>query len=252
MTDRSLLTRRNVLRSGAALAIDATGLARSAVAAAYADRPVRVIAPFAAAIDPKGVVAWVSNLGGRPPKPEELFASPAQKPTERVLVDNRGVAASGTVMRIDLDSGRATHTIPVGLHPTALALDEARQRLYVANGNSDSISVIDTVRAQVTRTIPLQPFSQRVRVISTASRRSSRTSSPACDSAGGSKRTMTAFARGDVSAKPSRRCSAQNTPPCATTRTGWSSRSASIIAASTRARNASKLSSCGQGTRSRR
>lgn len=123
------------------------------------------IAPFAAVIDRKGAIAWVSNLGGRPPKADELFASPAQKPDEHVLVDDRGVAASGTVTRVDLASGQATHTLAVGLHPTALALDEPRHRLYVANGNSDSISVIDTDRVQVTRTIALQPFSQTVRGI---------------------------------------------------------------------------------------
>ena len=123
------------------------------------------IAPFAAAIDRKGTVAWVSNLGGRPPNPDELFASPKQKPAEKVLVDGRGIAASGTVTRVDLQKGKATNTIPVGLHPTALAFDEPRHRLYVANGNSDSISVIDTERSQVTRTFPIQPFSQTVRGI---------------------------------------------------------------------------------------
>jgi YVTN family beta-propeller protein len=123
------------------------------------------IAPFAAVIDRKGAVAWVSNLGGRPPKPDELFASPMQKPAERVLVDARGIAASGTVTRIDVASGKATDTIAVGLHPTALALDEPRHRLYVANGNSDSISVIDTERVQVMRTIPIQPFTQTLRGI---------------------------------------------------------------------------------------
>jgi tripartite-type tricarboxylate transporter receptor subunit TctC len=48
MTDRCLLTRRAMLRSGGALAFGATAFARSAVAAGYPDRPVRIIAPFAA------------------------------------------------------------------------------------------------------------------------------------------------------------------------------------------------------------
>jgi YVTN family beta-propeller protein len=122
------------------------------------------IAPFAAVIDRRGTTAWLSNLGGRPPKPGELFASPAQKPAERVVVDARGVASTGSLTRIDIESGK-TATLPVGLHPTALALDEQRQRLYVANGNSESISVVDTERTQVLRTIPLQPFSQTVRGI---------------------------------------------------------------------------------------
>jgi tripartite-type tricarboxylate transporter receptor subunit TctC len=48
MTDRSLPTRRAVLGAGGALAAGAIGFARSAGAAAYPDRPVRIIAPFAA------------------------------------------------------------------------------------------------------------------------------------------------------------------------------------------------------------
>ena len=34
--------------------------------------------------------------------------------------------------------------IPTGSHPSALLLDDARRRLYVANANDDSVSVIDT------------------------------------------------------------------------------------------------------------
>jgi tripartite-type tricarboxylate transporter receptor subunit TctC len=48
MMERGLLTRRAVLRAGRALAIGATAFARSAGAAGYPDRPVRIIAPFAA------------------------------------------------------------------------------------------------------------------------------------------------------------------------------------------------------------
>lgn len=123
------------------------------------------IAPFAAAIQRDGAVAWVSNLGGRPPKPGEPFASPNQKPSENVTVDARGIASTGTVSRVDLTAGQVTHTLPVGLHPTALALDEARKRLYVANGNSESVSVIDTAASRVLRTIDLQPFADKVRGI---------------------------------------------------------------------------------------
>src|SRR5258706_3992927 len=48
MTDRGLLTRRTMLRTGGALALGATALARPALAAGYPERPVRIIAPFAA------------------------------------------------------------------------------------------------------------------------------------------------------------------------------------------------------------
>jgi tripartite-type tricarboxylate transporter receptor subunit TctC len=48
MTDQHLPTRRAVLRAGGALAIGAAAFPRSAVAAGYPDRPVRIVAPFAA------------------------------------------------------------------------------------------------------------------------------------------------------------------------------------------------------------
>src|SRR5450631_1930830 len=48
MKDRGMFTRRAVLRAGGALAVGATALARPAAATAYPDRPVRIIAPFAA------------------------------------------------------------------------------------------------------------------------------------------------------------------------------------------------------------
>lgn len=122
-------------------------------------------APFQALVSADGTVAYVSNLGGRPPKGKELFASPMLKPDERIVVDARGIAASGTVVRIDLATGKTTHTLPVGLHPTAMAWDETRGRLYVANGNSESVSVIDTKSNTVVRTLELQPFSEKVRGI---------------------------------------------------------------------------------------
>ncbi|MGE5644250.1 MAG: bifunctional YncE family protein/alkaline phosphatase family protein [Acidobacteriota bacterium] len=120
-------------------------------------------APWAAAVNAAGTVAYIANLGGRPPKPGEAFASPVKKPHEKIPVDTRGVASTGTVMRFDLETGQATHTIEVGLHPSALAWDEGRNLLYIANGNSDSISIVDTLNQRVAVTLALQPFSDRVR-----------------------------------------------------------------------------------------
>jgi tripartite-type tricarboxylate transporter receptor subunit TctC len=48
MTDQRLLTRRAVLRAGGALALGAAAFSRTAAAAGYPDRPVRIVAPFAA------------------------------------------------------------------------------------------------------------------------------------------------------------------------------------------------------------
>jgi YVTN family beta-propeller protein len=65
---------------------------------------------------------------------------------------SRGIAANGAVTRIDLTTLKATHTIQVGLHPTGVLWDERRNRLYVANSNSDSVSVIDSARNTVIQT----------------------------------------------------------------------------------------------------
>ncbi len=128
-------------------------------------RPVRMvgtgIAPFGAAVNSAGTVAWVSNWGGRLPAPGDLTAPTGLAPdADRVVVDARGIASTGTLTRIDLVGGAATHTVAVELHPAAILWDEPRGRLYVANGNKDSVSVIDTGANRVVRTIAVQPFSQ--------------------------------------------------------------------------------------------
>jgi YVTN family beta-propeller protein len=130
------------------------------------------IAPFGAVVNASGTVAYISNWGGRVPRagdvtlasgdPAEVDLSDKPGP-DQVVVDSRGVASSGTVTRIDLTNQRATDSIPVGLHPNGMAWDEVHGRLYVSNGNSDTISVIDTARQVVVRTISVQPF-QHARV----------------------------------------------------------------------------------------
>ncbi len=121
------------------------------------------IAPFGAVINATGTVAYVTNWGGRVPKPGELTAPTGlDAQADQVVVDARGIASTGTVTRIDLTTMNATHTIAVELHPTGIVWDETRQRLYVANGNKDSVSVIDTAQQQVTRTISLRPDGLKV------------------------------------------------------------------------------------------
>src|SRR5450755_3217944 len=64
------------------------------------------IAPFAAVVNAAGTVAYVSNWGGRRPKPGDLTAPTGLSPdADQVVVDTRGIASTGTVTRIDLASG---------------------------------------------------------------------------------------------------------------------------------------------------
>ena len=115
------------------------------------------IAPFGAVVSHDGAIAFVTNWGGRTAKPDETTAQTGNAP-DQVVVDARGMASTGTVTRIDLGTLAGTHTISVGLHPTAAVWDESAERLYVANGNSDSISVIDTRRMAVSQTLAIAPF----------------------------------------------------------------------------------------------
>jgi YVTN family beta-propeller protein len=117
------------------------------------------IAPFGAVIDATNTAAYVSNWGGRFPRPGDLTGKMGPKPdADRMVVDARGIASSGTVSRIDLKTGTVAAEIEVGLHPTSLALDNARHLLYVTNSNSDTVSVIDTAKSAVVDTISVEPF----------------------------------------------------------------------------------------------
>ncbi len=115
------------------------------------------VAPFAAAIAEGGSYAYVSNWGGRVPKDGDLTAPTGLSPeADRVVIDERGVLASGTVTRVNLETMRVEKVLEAGLHPTALAL--AGNRLFVANTNDDTILVIDTRTDKPAATWPLQPF----------------------------------------------------------------------------------------------
>jgi len=117
------------------------------------------VEPIASVISADGRVAYVSVLGGPQPGANERSARQCCDPrAEAVRVDARGIAAPGSLARVDLATGRVTRTIRVGRHPTAVVWNEATGRLYVAAGNSDSVAVVDTRKDSVIRSIAIAPF----------------------------------------------------------------------------------------------
>ncbi|MDB4917506.1 MAG: phosphoesterase, partial [Gemmatimonadetes bacterium] len=58
--------------------------------------------------------------------------------------------------------GVVKNNISAGRHPTAMVLDEPNNRLFVAAGNSDSVTVIDTRSGTVATSIAIAPFHQRL------------------------------------------------------------------------------------------
>ncbi len=119
------------------------------------------VLPVAALVADDGSAAWISNFGGPKPASGERAARQCCDPmAEPVRVDARGIAEPGTVTRIDLVTGRITRTVVVGRHPTDMAWDRSRGRLYVADGNSDAVSVIDSRTGDALATLRVEPFNE--------------------------------------------------------------------------------------------
>lgn len=112
------------------------------------------IAPYDVVLSPDGATAYVSNWGGRRPLADDLTAPSSGTD---VVVDERGIAASGTVSVVDLGKRVTVAEIAVGLHPSDMALTRDGSRLYVANANSDTVTVIDTASHEAIRTITVRP-----------------------------------------------------------------------------------------------
>lgn len=112
------------------------------------------VAPWGIALSPDGNSAWVSNWGGRRPGPDDKTAPSSGTPT---MIDSRGVADSGSVSLVDLHAGQEIVQIAVDLHPSDLKLSADGRSLYVANANSDTVSVLDTAARALKETISVRP-----------------------------------------------------------------------------------------------
>ncbi len=112
------------------------------------------IAPYMVKIH--GEKAYVTNWGGSLPTQGDKTAMSAGSD---VRVDPKtGVASSGTVSVIDLRSRKVIKEINVHLHPSAMALHPDGSKLYVANANSDLVSVINTQTDAVIKDINPKPM----------------------------------------------------------------------------------------------
>ena len=99
------------------------------------------MAPFGIALTSSK--AYVTNWAG--PVPTDVSKETAGIPYGNVYTDPKtGATTSGTVSVIDLTSGKVEKEVEVGLHPNAIITSKDQQFVYVSNGNSDYISVINT------------------------------------------------------------------------------------------------------------
>ena len=99
--------------------------------------------------------AYVSNWGGGLPKEGDV-TGPAGKGT-RVKVDpKRHIASEGSVSIVDLGEGKVVKELVVGLHASGMAAG-SDGTVYVANANSDTVSVIDASGGEVVETVSVRP-----------------------------------------------------------------------------------------------
>jgi YVTN family beta-propeller protein len=120
------------------------------------------VLPLSGALSHDGRIAWIANFGGgQPTAAERAVLQCCLRRAEKVRVDPRGVATGGSVVRVDVSTGRITSTIPVGRHANGLAWDEPHDRLYVTSGVDDAVTVIDTRAARVISTVSVSPFRER-------------------------------------------------------------------------------------------
>ncbi len=100
---------------------------------------------------------YVSNWGGNHPK--EGDATALSSGTEVRTDPKTGIANQGTISVLAPEPGkwRQVKSIEVGLHPSGMALSPKGRFLYVANANSDTVSVIDTKTDEVVETVATRP-----------------------------------------------------------------------------------------------
>jgi YVTN family beta-propeller protein len=70
-----------------------------------------------------------------------------------------GGTARGSLSVIDALSGSLVRELSLGLHPNAIVASPDSLFLYICNGNSDNVSVVDVTRGEVVDSIPVGLFS---------------------------------------------------------------------------------------------
>jgi YVTN family beta-propeller protein len=100
---------------------------------------------------------YVSNWGGDPPAKDAPAPKSSGTPVRtdpRTSVANHG---SVSVVRKTPAGWKQDKSIPVGVHPSGMAVSPDVRFVYVANANSDSVSVVDTTNDEVVETIDCKP-----------------------------------------------------------------------------------------------
>ena len=111
------------------------------------------VAPFGI-VEAKGKI-YVSNWGGRLPDKNDINV--AGVPWGKARIDSlTGATREGSISVYDPEDGKLIKEIVTGLHPGNMAVSNDGQYIYVANANSDEVSVINTIKDEVCETIMMR------------------------------------------------------------------------------------------------
>ena len=115
------------------------------------------VAPFGVKII--GNKAYVTNWAG--PVVTDTLRENAGTPWGRAYTNPvTGATANGTLSVIDINTGKLTNELTLGLHPNAIIGGNDNKYLFIANGNSDYISVVDVQNEKVIDSINVGLFSR--------------------------------------------------------------------------------------------
>lgn len=110
------------------------------------------VAPYAVAYANHAL--YVSNWAGE--NATDSLRERAGVPWGLAYTDPRtGATQNGTVSVIDAATGKLIKEISVGLHPNAIIASADEKMVYLANGSSDEVSVIQTKNQTIVATIPV-------------------------------------------------------------------------------------------------
>jgi YVTN family beta-propeller protein len=109
------------------------------------------VAPYGIAM--AGHNLYVTNWGGPIPVAGDGKET-AGVPYGQTYIDPKtGATSLGSVSVFDSESGNLVKEIETGLHPNDVITSPDKKTVYVANGNSDNISVIDAASNTITATL---------------------------------------------------------------------------------------------------
>ncbi len=147
-----------LFNNGTLAAVDLTSYNPDSGEAKFVETPVGS-SPERVIVSASGDKVYVANRGGKSPE-----AGDTMDTDDPVVVDPETYkVATGTLSVISAAqlNSDPTHavskTISVGLQPADLTLSPDGKRLFAANANSDTVTVIDTETDTVVETIPTSP-----------------------------------------------------------------------------------------------